>query len=467
MADTSFDLVVIGGGPGGYVAAIRGAQLGMKTALIEREHMGGICLNWGCIPTKALLRSSEINHLLHNLGDYGFSADNISFDLNKVVQRSRGVAKQLSGGVSYLMKKNKVTVIDGSAKLKGKGAIGVTDKEGKALPDVQAKHIVIATGARARVLPGMEPDGKLVWTYKEAMVPEDMPKSLLVIGSGAIGIEFASFYRTLGADVTVAEIMDRVLPVEDEEISGMAQKAFEKQGMKIHTGTTVAKLERGADSVTATLTKGDKSETITVDRVILAVGIVGNTENIGLEDIGVKVDRGHIVIDEYCRTGVDGVYAIGDVAGPPWLAHKASHEGILCVEKIAGVDGLHPMDISNIPGCTYCWPQVASIGLTEQKAKDAGHDVKVGRFPYQGNGKAIALGEPEGLIKTIFDAKTGELLGAHMIGAEVTELIQGYSIAKTLETTEQELMHTVFPHPTLSEMMHESVLDAYDKVIHI
>ena len=468
MAETSFDLVVIGGGPGGYVAAIRGAQLGLKTAVIEREHMGGICLNWGCIPTKALLRSSEINHLLHNLGDYGFSADNIKFDISKIVNRSRGVAKQLSGGVSFLMKKNKVTVIDGTAKLKGKGVVGVTGKDGKALSDVKAKHIVIATGARARTLPGMEPDGKLIWTYKEAMVPETMPKSLLVVGSGAIGIEFASFYRTLGAEVTVAEIMDKILPVEDDEISAMAQKAFEKQGMKIHTGTTVEKLEPGSDNVAVTLKlPNNKRETITVERVILAVGITGNVENLGLEEAGVKVDRGHIVIDEYCRTGVEGVYAIGDVAGPPWLAHKASHEGILCVEKIAGVQGLHPIDVTNIPGCTYCWPQVASIGLTEKAAKEAGHELKVGRFPYQGNGKAIALGEPEGMIKTIFDAKTGELLGAHMIGAEVTELIQGYGIAKTMETTEQELMHTVFPHPTLSEMMHESVLDAYDKVIHI
>ncbi|MEM7618867.1 MAG: dihydrolipoyl dehydrogenase [Pseudomonadota bacterium] len=468
MTETSFDLVVIGGGPGGYVAAIRGAQLGMKTAVIEREHMGGICLNWGCIPTKALLRSSEINHLLHNLGDYGFSADNIKFDMGKIVKRSRNVANKLSGGVSYLMKKNKVSVIDGAAKIKAKGVVAVTDKNGKALDDIKAKHIIIATGARARTLPGLEPDGKLVWTYKEAMVPDEMPKSLLVVGSGAIGIEFASFYRTLGADVNVVEVMDRVLPVEDEEISAMARKAFEKQGMKIHTGTMVEKLEKGANTVTATLKLADnKRENITVDRVILAIGITGNVENLGLEDLGVKVDRGHIVIDEYCRTGVEGVYAIGDVAGAPWLAHKASHEGTLCVEKIAGVEGVHPIDTSNIPGCTYCWPQVASVGLTEKAAQEAGHKVRVGRFPYQGNGKAIALGEPEGLIKTVFDKQSGELLGAHMIGAEVTELIQGYGIAKTLETTEQELMHTVFPHPTLSEMMHESVLDAYDRVIHI
>ncbi len=468
MADNSFDLVVIGGGPGGYVAAVRAAQLGMKTAVIEREHLGGICLNWGCIPTKALLRSSEINHLMHNLSEFGFSAENIKFDLKKIVQRSRKVSGRLSSGVAYLMKKHKIKVIDGTAKLKKGGVIGVTDKDGKTLPDVKAKNTIIATGARARVLPNLEPDGKLIWTYKEAMVPDTMPKSLLVVGSGAIGIEFASFYKTLGADVTVVEVMDRVLPVEDEEISGMAQKAFEKQGMKIHTKTTVESLKTGKNNVKATLKLPDgKSETVTVDRVILAVGITGNVENIGLEDIGVKVDRGHIVIDEKCATGVPGIYAIGDVAGPPWLAHKAMHEGVYCVETIAGVEGLHPMDTSNIPGCTYCWPQVASVGMTEKAAKEAGHELKIGRFPYVGNGKAIAMGETDGMIKTIFDAKTGELLGAHMIGAEVTELIQGYGIAKTLETTEQELMHTIFPHPTLSEMMHESVLDAYDKALHI
>jgi len=468
MTETSFDMVIIGGGPGGYVAAIRAAQLGIKTCVIEREHLGGICLNWGCIPTKALLRSSELFHLFNHADEFGLSASNIEFDVQKIVKRSRKISSRLTGGVAYLMKKNKITVIDGSAKLKGKGVIGVTGKDGAGLPDVQAKHIIIATGARARSLPNLEGDGKLIWTYKEAMVPEFMPKSLLVVGSGAIGIEFASFFRTLGAEVTVVEVMDRVLPVEDEEISDLAQKSFEKQGMKILTGTTVEKLEKGADSVTATLKgKDGASETITVERVILAIGITGNVENIGLEETGVKVDRGHIVIDEWCRTGVDGVYAIGDVAGPPWLAHKASHEGVLCVEKIAGIDGIHPLNTSNIPGCTYCWPQVASIGMTEQKAKEEGREVKVGRFPYQGNGKAIALGETDGLIKTIFDAKTGELLGAHMIGAEVTELIQGYGVAKTLETTEAELMHTVFPHPTLSEMMHESVLDAYDRVMHI
>lgn len=469
MADTSntFDLVVIGAGPGGYVAAIRAAQLGMKTAVVEREHLGGICLNWGCIPTKALLRSSEIHTLLHHLDEFGFSAKDISFDIGKIVKRSRGVAKQLSGGVGFLLKKNKVTVIDGEARLKGKGRIAVS-KDGKALPDIEAKHIILATGARARSLPNLEPDGKLVWTYKEAMVPETMPKSLLVVGSGAIGIEFASFFNSLGAKTTVVEVMDRVLPVEDAEISTFARKAFEKQGMEIRTSTTVEKLDKSKNSVTATLKgKDGKTETVTVDRVILAIGITGNTENIGLEEVGVKVDRGHVVIDEWCRTGVDGVYAIGDLAGPPWLAHKASHEGVLCVEKIAGVEGVHPMDTSNIPGCTYCTPQVASVGLTEAAAKEKGHKVRVGRFPFIGNGKAIALGEPEGLVKTVFDEKTGELLGAHMVGAEVTELIQGYGIAKTLETTEQDLMHTIFPHPTLSEMMHESVLDAYGRVIHI
>ena len=374
----------------------------------------------------------------------------------------------MSGGIGYLMKKNKIQVFDGSARLKGHGTIGITDKNGATIPDISAKHIIVATGARARTLPNLEGDGKLVWTYKEAMVPDVMPKSLLVVGSGAIGIEFASFFRTLGADVTVVEIMDRVLPVEDAEISELAQKSFEKQGMKILTGTSVEGLQKNADTVTATVKKSDgTTEAISVDRVILAVGITGNVENIGLEDVGIKVDRGHIVIDEWCHTGVEGIYAIGDVTGPPWLAHKASHEGVICVEKIAGVEGVHPLKTSNIPGCTYCHPQVASIGMTEQKAKDEGREIKVGRFPYQGNGKAIALGEPDGLIKTIFDAKTGELLGAHMIGAEVTELIQGYGIAKTMETTEAELMHTIFPHPTLSEMMHESVLDAYDRVVHI
>jgi len=466
MTDISFDLIVVGGGPGGYVAAIRAAQLGLKTAVVEREHLGGICLNWGCIPTKALLRSAEVGHLLKHADAYGWSASDVTFDLKKVVDRSRKVAAQLSMGVKGLLKKNKVTVFDGHAKLNGVGKLKV-EKDGKPVADLTAKNIILATGARARALPGLEPDGKLVWTYKEAMVPPTMPKSLLVVGSGAIGIEFASFYRTLGAEVTVVEVMDRVLPVEDAEISAFAKKAFEKQGMKILTSATVKALKKGNDSVTATVEVGGKSQEITVDRVILAVGIVGNVENLGLEGTKVKVEKTHVVTDGYGATGEPGIYAIGDLAGPPWLAHKASHEGIICVEKIAGVKGVHPMDVKNIPGCTYCMPQVASVGLTEQAAKDKGHEVKVGKFPFIGNGKAIALGEPEGLVKTVFDAKTGELLGAHMIGAEVTELIQGYTIAKTMETTEAELMHTVFPHPTLSEMMHEAVLAAYGRVIHM
>jgi len=459
MADDSFDVIVVGGGPGGYVAAIRAAQLGMKTAVVEREHLGGICLNWGCIPTKALLRSSEINHLLHNLGDFGFSADNIRFDLAKVVKRSRGIAKQLASGVGYLLKKNKVTVIDGQGRLAGPGKLKVGDRT------LEAKHIILATGARARQLPGLESDGRLIWSYREAMVPDMMPKSLLVIGSGAIGIEFASFYLNMGAAVTVVEVMDRVLPVEDAEISAFARKSFEKQGMKILTGATVKSAKKGANDVTVTVEVGGKTQDFTVDRVISAVGIVGNVEDLGLEGTGVKVDRTHVQIDGFCRTGEPGVYAIGDLAGPPWLAHKASHEGVLCVEKIAGMD-VHPINWTNIPGCTYCAPQVASVGLTEAKAREGGREVKVGHFPFIGNGKAIALGEPEGMAKTIFDAKTGELLGAHMVGPEVTEMIQGYAIARTLETTEADLMHTVFPHPTVSETMHESVLDAYGRAIH-
>ncbi|WP_088344547.1 MULTISPECIES: dihydrolipoyl dehydrogenase [Rhodomicrobium] len=468
MADTAFDIVVIGAGPGGYVAAIRAAQLGMKTAIVEREHLGGICLNWGCIPTKALLRSSEIYHLLHRLDEFGFSAKDINFDIKKIVARSRAVSKKLSNGVGFLMKKHKITVFDASAKLKGKGAVALTGKDGKPMPDITAKNIILATGARARTLPGLEPDGKLIWSYKEAMIPETMPNSLLVIGSGAIGMEFASFFNTMGAKTTVVEVLDRILPVEDEEVSAFARKAFEKQGMKIHTGAKVDKLKTGKDNVTATLTLADgKTENLTVDRVILAIGITGNVENIGLEEQGVKVEKGHVVIGPYGETNVPNIYAIGDLAGAPWLAHKAMHEGVLCVEKIAGFAGVHPMDVKNIPGCTYCSPQIASVGLTEKAAKAAGHEVKVGKFPYQGNGKAIALGEVEGFVKTVLDAKTGELLGAHMIGAEVTELIQGYTIGKTLETTEAELMGTIFPHPTLSEMMHESVLDAYGRVLHI
>ncbi len=466
MTDTNFDVVIIGGGPGGYVAAIRAAQLGMKTAVVERENMGGICLNWGCIPTKALLRSSEIYHLLHNLEAFGLSAKDVKFDLSKIVARSRGVSAQLTKGVNGLMKKNKVTVIDGFGKLAGKGKV-LVEKDGKTVSELTAKNIILATGARARTLPGLEPDGKLVWTYREALVPDVMPKSLLVVGSGAIGIEFASFFRTLGAEVTVVEVMDRVLPVEDEEISKFAQKAFEKQGMKIHTKTTVKSLKKGKDNVTVTLEADGKTTEVTVDRVILAVGIVGNVENMGLEGTKVKVDKTHVVVDQWSATGEPGVYAIGDLTGPPWLAHKASHEGVICIEKIAGVKGVHPLNIKNIPGCTYCWPQVASVGMTEKAARDAKKDIKVGRFSFIGNGKAIALGETEGLVKTIFDAKTGELLGAHMVGAEVTEMIQGYAIAKAGELTEGELMHTVFPHPTLSEMMHESVLDAFGKVIHM
>ncbi len=467
MAETqNFDLIVLGGGPGGYVAAIRATQLGMKTALVEREHLGGICLNWGCIPTKALLRSSEINHLLHTLDAYGFAADNIRFDIGKIVKRSRAVANQLSGGVKHLLRKNKVTVFDGQGRLAGKSRMSVT-KDGKPVAELAAKHIILATGARARTLPGLEADGKLVWSYKEAMVPPSMPKSLIVIGSGAIGSEFASFYLNLGAKVTLVEVMDRVLPVEDAEISAFVRKAFEKQGMTILTGAKVQGLRKGEDSVTAVIEAGGKVQEVTADRVISAVGIVGNVEDIGLEGTGVKVERAHVVVDQYCRTGEPGIYAIGDLTGAPWLAHKASHEGILCVETIAGVKGVHPMEVLNIPGCTYCRPQVASVGLTEEAAKKAGHELRVGRFPFIGNGKAIAMGEPEGLIKTIFDAKTGELLGAHMVGPEVTEMIQGYTIAKTMETTEEELIHSIFPHPTISEAMHEAVLDAYGRVIHM
>ena len=463
---TQSDIIIIGGGPGGYVTAIRAAQLGMKVTLVEREHLGGICLNWGCIPTKALLRSSEVATMLNHADAFGFTVKEFSFDLKKVVDRSRKVAAQLSAGVKHLMKKNKVEVVDGSAKLLGKGKVEVT-KDGQKVAELSAKNIIIATGARARSLPGLEADGKLVWTYKEAMVPEAMPKSLLVVGSGAIGIEFASFYRALGAEVTVVEVLDRILPVEDEEISVFAKKSFEKQGMKIITGATVKKLNKGINDVTAIIEQGGKVTESTFDRVIMAVGIIGNTENMGLENTKVKVEKGHIKINEWGVTDEPGVYAIGDVAGPPWLAHKASHEGVICVERIKGVKGVHPLNIANIPGCTYCSPQIASVGLTEAKAKAAGYQVKVGRFSFIGNGKAIALGEPEGMTKVVFDAKTGALLGAHMIGPEVTEMIQGYTIARTLETTEQELMHTIFPHPTISETMHEAVLDAYGKVVHM
>ena len=463
MADTSFDLIVIGAGPGGYVAAIRGAQLGMKVAVVEREHLGGICLNWGCIPTKAMLRSSEVFHLMHRAKEFGLKADNIGYDLDAVVKRSRGIAGQLSSGIGHLMKKNKVTVFMGEATIPAKGSVSVKGEKGS--QELTAKNIVLATGARARELPGLEADGDLVWTYKTALTPPRMPKKLLVIGSGAIGIEFASFYNTLGADTTVVEVMDRVLPVEDEEISAFAKKSFEKQGMKIMQKAMVKKLDRSKGKVTAHIEKDGKITTQDFDTVISAVGIVGNVEGLGLEELGVKLDRTHVVTDEYCRTSVEGLYAIGDIAGAPWLAHKASHEGVMVADLIAGKDA-HPVKPETIAGCTYCHPQVASVGYSEAKAKELGYDVKVGRFPFIGNGKAIALGEAEGLVKTIFDAKTGELLGAHMIGAEVTEMIQGYVIGRQLETTEEDLMNTVFPHPTLSEMMHESVLNAYERAIH-
>ena len=460
----NFDMIVIGAGPGGYVAAIRGAQLGLKVCVVEREHLGGICLNWGCIPTKALLRSAEVFHLMHRAKDFGLSAEKVDYDLPAVVKRSRGVAGQLSGGIGHLLKKNKCTVVMGEATITAKGKVSV--KTAKGTEELTAKNIVVATGARARELPGLEADGDLVWTYKAALDPVRMPKKLLVIGSGAIGIEFASFYNTLGADTTVVEVMDRVLPVEDEEISKFAKKQFEKQGMKIMEKSMVKKLDRAKGKVTAHIETGGKVEKMEFDTVISAVGIVGNVEGLGLEEVGVKLDRTHVVTDEYCRTGVDGLYAIGDIAGAPWLAHKASHEGVMVADLIAGKSA-HPVKPETIAGCTYCHPQVASVGYTEAKAKELGYKVKVGRFPFIGNGKAIALGEPEGMVKTIFDEKTGELLGAHMVGAEVTEMIQGYVIGRKLETTEEDLMETVFPHPTLSEMMHESVLDAYDRVIHM
>ena len=464
MADNSYDVIVIGAGPGGYVAAIRAAQLGLKTIMVEREHMGGICLNWGCIPTKAMLRSSEVYHLMQRSKEFGLSAQGIDYDLDAVVARSRAIAKQLNGGVSHLLKKNKVTALMGAATVKAPGQVSVKTAKGE--ETLSGKNIIIATGARARELPGLEGDGDLVWTYKTALTPPRMPKKLLVIGSGAIGIEFANFYNTLGVNTTVVEVMDRVMPVEDAEISAFAQKAFEKQGMKIRTKTMVKQLDRGQGSVTAHIEQNDKVTTEVFDTVISAVGIVGNVENLGLEALGVEVERTHIKTDAYCRTSVAGVYAIGDVAGAPWLAHKASHEGVMVAEMIAGGTP-HPVKPESIAGCTYCTPQVASVGFTEAQATEAGHEVRVGRFPFIGNGKAIALGEAEGMVKTVFDAKTGELLGAHMIGAEVTELIQGYVVGRQLETTEEDLMQTVFPHPTLSEMMHESVLDAWDRAIHI
>lgn len=470
-----FDICVIGGGPGGYVAAIRAAQLGYKVALVEKSHLGGICLNWGCIPTKALLRSAEIYNLINHAEEFGLSVSGIKFDFKKIIERSRGVSAKLTQGIAHLMKKNKIEVIEGYGKLNGKNAVSVRengDRDSKKIADISAKHIILATGARARTLPNLQHDEELVWSYRKAMTPEKMPKSVLVVGSGAIGIEFASFYNSFGADVTVVEVMDRVLPVEDEEISKFAQKSFEKQGMKIKTGSIVKELKKGKNEVTAVVEKNGKTENIKVERVILAVGVIGNTENLGLEGTEVKVERNQIQVDEYLRTDEEGVYAIGDVVSAPWLAHKASHEGVICVEAIAEKEGkfkghVKPMIRANIPGCTYCHPQVASVGLTEAKAKEAGYDIKVGRFPFVGNGKAIALGETEGMVKTIFDKQTGELLGAHMVGAEVTEMIQGFVIGKTMEGTEEDFMHTIFPHPTLSEMMHESVLDAVGECLHM
>jgi dihydrolipoamide dehydrogenase len=460
---TSFDVIVIGAGPGGYVAAIRAAQLGLKAAVVEREHLGGICLNWGCIPTKALLRSSEVFHLMHRAKEFGLKATGIDYDLDAVVKRSRGVAKQLNSGVGHLLKKNKVAVVMGEATIPDNGRVSVRTDNGT--EELTAKHIIIATGARARELPGLEADGERVWTYKHALLPPHMPKKLLVIGSGAIGIEFASFYNTLGAETVVVEVMDRILPVEDTEISAFAKKAFKSQGMTLMEKAMVKKLDRAKTKVTAHIESGGKVEKMDFDTVISAVGIVGNVEGLGLEGLGVKIDRTHVVTDEFCRTGVEGLYAIGDIAGAPWLAHKASHEGVMVAEMIAGKH-VHPVKPESIAGCTYCHPQVASVGLTEAKAKETGRKIKVGRFPFIGNGKAIALGESDGMMKVIFDEATGELLGAHMVGAEVTELIQGYVVGRQLETTEEDLMHTVFPHPTLSEMMHEAVLDAYGRAIH-
>ncbi|MHA1158121.1 MAG: dihydrolipoyl dehydrogenase [Alphaproteobacteria bacterium] len=472
MAENAYDLIVIGSGPGGYVAAIRAAQLGLKAAVVEHAYLGGICSNWGCIPTKALLRSAEIYHAMENAADYGLSAGSVGFDVAAVVKRSRGVAAQMANGVGFLLKKNKVDVIWGTAVLTAPGRMDVTAADGapkRALGagSYTAKHVIVATGARPRALPGMEPDGKLIWTYFDAMAPDKMPASLVVVGSGAIGMEFASFYRTMGAEVTIVEILPQILPVEDAEIAAAARKRFAKAGIKILTEAKVTAVKKGRGNVTATVEKKDgTSESIKADRLISAVGVVGNVENLGLEKLGVKVDRGTILIDGYGRTSVPGIYAIGDVAGPPMLAHKAEHEGTICVEAIAGLKP-HPMDKNKIPGCTYCAPQIASVGLTEQAARDAGYDVRIGKFPFIGNGKAVALGEPDGMVKTVFDKKTGQLLGAHMVGAEVTELIQGFVVAMNLETTEEDLINAIFPHPTISETMHESVLAAYGRAIHI
>jgi dihydrolipoamide dehydrogenase len=466
MSDSAYDLVVIGGGPGGYVGAIRARQLGLRTALVEREHLGGICLNWGCIPTKALLRTAEINHLLHDLEAHGFAAEDVRFDTAKVVERSRAVAKRMAAGVRHLMRKNGIDVVDGHARLLGGGRVAVEQKDGAT--ELAAPHIIIATGARARALPGIEPDGELIWTYKEAMVPERLPSSLLVVGAGAIGIEFASFYRDMGSEVTVVEALPRILPAEDAEIAQLAHKAFEKRGMRLHAGATVQSIEKRRDEVTAVIDLGGGMlSPVTVERILLAVGITGNVEDIGLEGTRVQVEKGHIVVDQWLATSEPGLYAIGDVVGPPWLAHKASHEAVTCVEHLAGVEGVQPIEPTNIPGCTYCRPQIASIGLTEAAAQANGRAIRVGRFPYRANGKAIALGEPDGLVKTIFDAESGELLGAHLIGAEATELIHGFAIAKTLESTEAELIRAIFPHPTLSEMIGESVLDAFGHALHV
>ena len=469
MKNSEYDLIVLGGGPGGYVAAIRGAQLGMKVILIEGEHLGGICLNWGCIPTKALLRASEVHHIVKNLDEFGFSAKEISFDISKVVKRSRNVAKQLSNGVEHLLKKNKVELLNGFGKILDKNGqmrnVEVKDKNSNVV-NVAGKNVIIATGARARSLPNIEPDGNAIWTYREAMVPSALPKSLLIIGSGAIGVEFASFYNDMGVDVTVVEVLDRILPVEDHEISTFAKKTFIKQGIKIKTSSKVLDIKKAAKGIDVSIDANGVVDSLKVDKVILAVGIIANTEGIGLEKTKIKTERGHIMIDQWCETDEPGIFAIGDVTGGPWLAHKASHEGVVCVEKIAGIKGAHPLNMQNIPGCTYSRPQIASVGMTQTEAESNGYKVKIGKFPFVGNGKAIALGEMEGFVKTIFDNKTGELLGAHMIGAEVTEMIHGYTVARTLETTEAELLGTVFPHPTLSEMMHESVLDAYGRAIH-